>query len=165
MLPLLSGLVLVASQLAPAPSIPSFPLRKATAATALLFQLFLFVGPAAAVTSNARHAASSNVKMAGRVANASQIRQARQADTPCEVADFAPMMPIMPEGCGDMIMAAAATGVMPSTATVCGCLAPVNVDDMPGCAFGGWIFGADTHGSCVAMVAATGTASPTSVVL
>ena len=87
-------------------------------------------------------------------------RQARQNETACEVADFVTTMAQMPAGCADMILAAASTGVMPRPEEMCGCMVPIDVDDMPGCAFGAVIFDAETHGSCVAMVAA-GTAPPT----
>ena len=88
-------------------------------------------------------------------------RQGRQNGTACEVADFVPIIPQMPEGCADMIMAAASTGAMPSSEAMCRCIAAVEVADLPGCGFGGVIFDPATHASCVAMVDA-GTAPPTS---
>ena len=126
-----------------------------TAATLAVAMLLLLPTAASTVDRAAWLVANTTVK------EVVHNRQARQNETACEVADFVPIMAQMPAGCADMILAAASTGAVPSPAEMCGCMVPVDVDDMPGCAFGAVIFDAETHGSCVAMVAA-GTAPPTS---
>ena len=76
----------------------------------------------------------------------------------CETADFGPMMAQMSSDCQGALISASTTGVLPAQAAICRCLAAVPVESMPGCDFGGVLFDADTHASCVAMAS---TAAPT----
>ena len=80
---------------------------------------------------------------------------AAPAAAACTLLDVTSMVEQMPASCADMMR----RGVLPSNEEMCGCIAAVTVNDLPGCQLGGVIFDAATHASCVAMVDA-GTAQP-----